>query len=57
MKIRSGKEISGFIIIIIIIIIISFMRVFILIFLRQTMPLVNAVLQLFCYYYSWCLYR
>ena len=32
-------------------------RVFILIFLRQTMSLGNAVLQLFCCYYSWCLYR
>ena len=32
-------------------------RVFILIFLRQTMPLGNTVLQLFCCYYSWCLYR
>jgi len=32
-------------------------KVFILIFLRQTMSLVNRVLQLFCCYYSWCLYR
>ena len=32
-------------------------RVFILIFLRQTMSLGNTVLQLFCCYYSWCLYR
>ena len=32
-------------------------RVFILIFLRQTMSLGNSVLQLFCCYYSWCLYR
>ena len=32
-------------------------RVFILIFLRQTMSLRNTVLQLFCCYYSWCLYR
>ena len=31
--------------------------VFILIFLRQTMSLGNRVLQLFCCYYSWCLYR
>jgi len=30
-------------------------RVFILIFLRQTMSLGNIVLQLFCCYYSWCL--
>ena len=30
-------------------------RVFILIFLRQTMSLGNTVLQLFCCYYSWCL--
>jgi len=32
-------------------------RVFILIFLRQIMSLGNTVLQLFCCYYSWCLYR
>ena len=32
-------------------------RVFILIFLTQTMSLRNTVLQLFCCYYSWCLYR
>ena len=32
-------------------------RLFILIFLRQTMSLGNTVLQLFCCYYSWCLYR
>ena len=32
-------------------------RVFTLIFLRQTMSLGNTVLQLFCCYYSWCLYR
>ena len=32
-------------------------RVFILIFLRQTMTLRNTVLQLFCCFYSWCLYR
>ena len=32
-------------------------RVFILIFLRQTMSLGNTVLQTFCCYYSWCLYR
>jgi len=32
------------------IIIISFMRVFILIFLKQTMSLGNTVLQLFCCY-------
>ena len=32
-------------------------RVFILIFLRQTMSLGNTVLQLFCCFYSWCLYR
>jgi len=32
-------------------------RVFILIFLRQTLSLGNTVLQLFCCYYSWCLYR
>jgi len=32
-------------------------RVFILIFLRQTISLGNTVLQLFCYYYSWSLYR
>jgi len=32
-------------------------RVFILTFLRQTMALGNTVLQLFCCYYSWCLYR
>ena len=32
-------------------------RVFILIFLGQTMSLGNTVLQLFCCYYSWCLYR
>ena len=32
-------------------------RVFILIFLRQTVSLGNKVLQLFCCYYSWCLYR
>ena len=32
-------------------------RVFILIFLRQTMSLGNTVLQLFCCYYSRCLYR
>ena len=31
--------------------------VFIHIFLRQTMSLGNTVLQLFCCYYSWCLYR
>ena len=36
----------------IIIIIVSLCRVFILIFLRQTMSLGNAVLQLFCCYYS-----
>ena len=30
-------------------------RVFILIFLRQTMSLGNTVLQLFCCFYSWCL--
>ena len=43
-------------VIIITIIIISFCRVFILIFLRQTVSLGNTVLQLFCCYYSWCLY-
>ena len=32
-------------------------RVFILIFLRETMSLGNTVLQLFCCYYSWCLHR
>ena len=32
-------------------------RVFILIFLRQTMSLGNTVLQPYCCYYSWCLYR
>ena len=32
-------------------------RVFILISLRQTMSLGNSVLQLFCCFYSWCLYR
>ena len=32
-------------------------RVFILIFLRQTVSLRNTVLQLFCCYYSRCLYR
>jgi hypothetical protein len=32
-------------------------RVFILIFPRQTMSLGNTVLQLFCCYYWWCLYR
>ena len=32
-------------------------RVFKLLFLRQTMSLGNTVLQLFCCYYSWCLYR
>ena len=32
-------------------------RVFILIFLRQTTSLCNKVLQLFCCYSSWCLYR
>ena len=32
-------------------------RVFILIFLRQTLSLWNRVLQLFCCYYAWCLYR
>ena len=31
-------------------------RVFIVIFLRQTMSLGNTLLQLFCCYYSWCLY-
>ena len=31
--------------------------VLILIFLRQTMSLGNTLLQLFCCYYSWCLYR
>ena len=31
-------------------------RVLILIFLRQTISLGNTVLQLFCCYYSWCLY-
>ena len=32
-------------------------RIFILIFLRQTMSIANTVLQLFCCYYSWCSYR
>ena len=32
-------------------------RVFILTYLRQIMSLGNTVLQLFCCYYSWCLYR
>ena len=32
-------------------------RVFILIFVRKTMSLGNTLLQLFCCYYSWCLYR
>ena len=32
-------------------------RVLIHIILRKTMSLENTVLQLFCYYYSWCLYR
>ena len=45
------------IIVVIIIIIISLIMVFILIFLRQAMSLGNTVLQLFCCYYSWCLYR
>ena len=31
-------------------------RVFLLISLKQTMSLGNTVLQLFCCYYSWCLY-
>ena len=53
---KSYSIIIIIIIIIIIFIIISFMRVFILIFLRQTMSLGNTVLQLFCCYYSWCLY-
>jgi len=53
--------IINIIIIIIIIIIRSssspLCRVFMLIFLRQTMFLGNTVLQLFCCYYSWCLFR
>ena len=32
-------------------------RIFVLTFLRQTMSLGNTVLQLFCCYSSWCLYR
>ena len=32
-------------------------RVFTLIFLRKSTSLGNTVLQLFCCYYSWCLYR
>ena len=32
-------------------------RVFILIFLKQTISLGNTVLQLFCCHSSWCLYR
>jgi len=32
-------------------------KVIIPIFLRQTVSLGNKVLQLFCCYYSWCLYR
>ena len=32
-------------------------RVFIHIFLRQTMSLGNKVFQQFCHYYLWCLYR
>ena len=32
-------------------------RVFIHIFLRQTMSLGNTVFQLFCHYYLWCPYR
>ena len=32
-------------------------RVFINIFLRQTMSLGNTVFQLFCQFYLWCLYR
>ena len=32
-------------------------RVFIHIFLRQTMSLGNTAFQLFCHYYLWCLYR
>ena len=32
-------------------------RVFIHIFLTQTMSLGNTVFQLFCHYYLWCLYR
>ena len=32
-------------------------RVFILVFLKQTMSLGNTKLQLFCCFYSWCLYR
>ena len=35
----------------------SLCRVCILIFLKQTMSLGNTVLQLFCCYYSWYLYR
>jgi len=35
----------------------SLCRVFILIFLRQTVSLRNTVLQLFCCYYSRCLYH
>ena len=31
-------------------------RVFIHIFLRQTISLENTVFQLFCHYYLWCLY-
>ena len=31
-------------------------RVFVFIYLRQTMCLGNTVLQLFCCYYSWCSY-
>jgi len=32
-------------------------RVYTLLFLRQTMSLGNTVLQLFCCYYSWYVYR
>ena len=68
-RIRSDRSekiaVSGIILVILFkriillsaIIIIIIIIIIILIFLRQTMSLGNTVLQLFCCFYLWCLYR
>ena len=53
----QSADVNIIIIIMIIIIIISLCRVFILIFLRQSMSLGNTLLQPFCCSYSWCIHH
>ena len=54
---NSGKFWSSYILLLLLSSSSPLCRVFILIFLRKTMSIGNKVLQLFCCFYSWCLYR